>query len=331
MQVIDDLADANLPDPSSVTVGSYDGVHIGHQHLLRQMKESADKLGYHASLVTFYPQPKAVLAPHLPVRYLTTPTEKIILLNGLGLDLTAILPFTHETSLTSATEFVEALVTHLRVRQLWVGPDFAMGRNREGDIPSLRQIGKKMGFEVHVVEPLIWDGEVVSSTRIRYFLTRGEIRQATTFLGRYPSITGQVMHGAQRGRLLGFPTANLSVLPERVIPADGVYGCFVWVDRKRYPAVTNIGIRPSFAGVERMVEAHLLDFRGDLYGLDLKMEFVERLRPEIRFENLEELVAQIRSDTERAAELLGQAPSNPNSEAGVDHATFINPYQQGRE
>ena len=308
MQVIDDLADATLPGPSLATVGSYDGVHIGHQHLLRQMKESADKLGYHASLVTFYPQPKAVLAPHLPVRYLTTPTEKIILLNGLGLDLTAILPFTHETSLTSATEFVEALVTHLRVRQLWVGPDFAMGRNREGDIPALRQIGKKMGFEVHVVEPLIWDGEVVSSTRIRYLLTRGEIRQATTLLGRYPSITGQVMHGAQRGRLLGFPTANLSVLPERAIPADGVYACFVWVDRKRYPTVTNIGIRPSFAGAERMVEAHLLDFSGDLYGLDLKMEFVERLRPEIRFENLEELVTQIRSDAERTAELLGQAP-----------------------
>lgn len=309
MQVIDDLAQASLNGPSLVTVGSYDGVHIGHQYLLRQMKEVADQLGYHTSLVTFYPQPKAVLAPHLPARYLTTPAEKITLLNALGLDLTAILPFTRETAQTSAADFVKELTTHLKMHQLWVGPDFAMGRNREGDIPRLRQLGQGMGFEVHVVEPLIQDGEVVSSTRIRHLLTRGEIRQASALLGRYPSLTGQVMQGAQRGRLLGFPTANLSVLTERAIPADGVYACFVWVNQKRHQAVTNIGVRPSFAGAERTIETHLLNFSSDLYGLDLKMEFVARLRPEKRFENLDELVAQIRSDAERAAELLAQEPT----------------------
>ncbi len=306
MQVIDDLSQANLHGPSLVTVGSYDGVHIGHQYLLRQMKEVAEELGYHTSLVTFHPRPQAVLAPHRPPRYLTTPAEKITLLDALGLDLTAILPFTHETACTPATEFVERLVRHLNMRQLWVGPDFALGRNREGDIPTLQQLGQTMGFKVRVVEPLIQDGEVVSSTRIRHLLTLGEIRQATRLLGRYPSLTGQVVQGAQRGRLLGFPTANLAVLPERAIPADGVYACFVWIGKARRPAVTNIGVRPSFAGAERTVETHLLNFNGNLYGLDLKIEFVERLRPEKRFENLDELAAQIRADIAQAAELLAQ-------------------------
>jgi riboflavin kinase/FMN adenylyltransferase len=308
MQVIDNLAEANLNGPSLVTVGSYDGVHIGHQHLLRQIQEAADQLGYHTSLVTFHPQPKAVLAPHLLIRYLTMPAEKIILLDDLGLDLMAILPFNHEMARTPAIQFVKELVIHLKMSQLWVGPDFALGREREGDIPTLRQIGHQMGFGVHVVDPLVKDGEIVSSTRIRHLLMRGEIRQATTLLGRYPSITGQVTQGAQRGRLLGFPTANLTVLPERVVPADGVYACFVWVDSRRYPAVTNIGVRPSFSGAERTVEAFLLGFSGDLYGLDLKMEFVERLRPEKRFEDLDGLVMQIRSDAEQADELLAQEP-----------------------
>jgi riboflavin kinase/FMN adenylyltransferase len=308
MQVIDDLRQVKLNSPSVVTVGSYDGVHIGHQRLLRQMQEAAQQLGYHTSLVSFYPQPKAVLAPHLPARYLTMPAEKIGLLEALGLDMVAILPFTHQTARTSARDFVGELVTHLKMRQLWVGPDFALGRNREGDIPTLRQMGQTMGFEARVVEPLTQDGEVVSSTRIRDLVTRGEIRQATTLLGRYPSLSGQVIQGAHRGRLLGFPTANLSVSHERAIPGDGVYACFVWVEGKRFPAVTNIGVRPSFDGMERTIEAHLLDFSGDLYGLDLKMDVVERLRAERRFENFDQLVAQIRADAEQAPKLLAQEP-----------------------
>jgi riboflavin kinase/FMN adenylyltransferase len=308
MQVIDDLAAAQLNGPSLVTVGSFDGVHIGHQHLLAQMREAADRLGCHISLVTFHPQPKAVLAPDLHIRYLTTPAEKIALLDALGLDLMAILPFTRQISRTPAATFVKELVEHLKMCQLWVGPDFALGRNREGDIPALRDIGQSMGFEVRVVEPLVRDGEVVSSTRIRKLLMRGEIREATRLLGRYPGLSGQVMQGAQRGRLLGYPTANLSVLPERAIPADGVYASFVWMNNQRYPSVTNIGIRPSFAGADRTVEVHLLGFSGDLYGLDLRMEFVERLRPEKRFADLDDLAAQIQADAERAAGLLAQEP-----------------------
>jgi riboflavin kinase/FMN adenylyltransferase len=309
MQVISDLAEAKLNGPSLVTVGSYDGVHIGHQHLLGQMQNTANTLGYHTSVVTFHPQPKTVLAPHLQTRYLTTPADKIVLLDGLGLDVVAILPFTRETARTPAAEFVGKLVTNLQMRQLWVGPDFALGRNREGDIPRLREVGQEMDFEVHVAEPLVQGGKVVSSTRIRNLLMRGEVRQATVLLGRYFSVTGQVVRGAQRGRLLGFPTANLAVLSERAIPADGVYACFVWMNNQRYRAVTNIGVRPSFAGAERTVEAHLLGFSGDLYGWDLRMEFVDRLRPERRFTDLVDLAGQIQSDAEDAAKLLDQEPS----------------------
>ncbi len=311
MQVIDDLSKANLSAPSFVTIGSYDGVHIGHQHLLKQMKSAAIQAGCLAVMVTFHPRPQAVLAPDRPVTYLTMPDEKIAVLDSLGLDLTAILTFTREMARTPAADFVAGLVTHLKMRQLWAGVDFALGRNREGDIPRLRQLGETMGFQVAVVEPFVQGGEAVSSTRIRNLLAVGEIRQVTALLGRYPSLIGQVTTGAQRGRRMGFPTANLTIMAERVIPADGIYAGFAWVNGQRYPMVASIGVRPTFSETERTVEAYLLDFDGDLYGLDLKLEFVERLRPEKRFDSMDALAAQIRADVEQGARLLAQEPPSP--------------------
>jgi riboflavin kinase/FMN adenylyltransferase len=311
MHVIDNLSKANLSAPSFVTVGSYDGVHTGHQHLLKQMKSAATQAGCLAVMVTFHPRPQAVLAPDRPVTYLTMPDDKIAVLDSLGLDLTAVLPFTRGMARTPAADFVAELVTHFKMRQLWAGADFALGRNREGDIPRLRQLGETLGFQVVVVEPFVQGGEVVSSTRIRRLLEVGEIRQTTALLGRYPSIAGQVTTGAHRGRRLGFPTANLSVVAERVIPADGIYAGFAWVSGRRYPAAINIGVRPTFSETERAVEAYLLDFNGDLYGLDLKLELVERLRPEKRFESLDALVAQMQADVERTALLLAQEAPAP--------------------
>jgi riboflavin kinase/FMN adenylyltransferase len=311
MHVIDDLSKANLSAPSFVTVGSYDGVHTGHQHLLKQMKSAAAQAGCLAVMVTFHPRPQAVLAPDRPVTYLTMPDDKIAVLDSLGLDLTAVLPFTRGMARTPAADFVAELVTHLKMRQLWAGADFALGRNREGDIPRLQQLGETLGFQVVVVEPFVQGGEVVSSTRIRRLLEVGEIRQVTALLGRYPSLSGQVTTGAHRGRRLGFPTANLAVMAERVIPADGIYAGFAWVNGRRYPAAINIGVRPTFSETERAVEAYLLDFSGDLYGLDLKLELVERLRPEKRFETLDALVAQMQADVEQSALLLAQEAPAP--------------------
>jgi riboflavin kinase/FMN adenylyltransferase len=304
MQVIDNFQAARSSRPAAVSVGAYDGIHVGHQHLLRQMKGAADGLGYGTAVVTFHPRPQAVLAPHLPALHLTTPSEKISLLEQLGIDLTVLLPFTLELARTSAAEFVQAMVTRLAMRQLWVGPGFALGHNREGDVSSLQRMGQSLGFDVRVVEPLVVDGALVSSTRIRQLLGQGQIREATALLGHYPSLSGRVVGGAKRGRELGFPTANLEVPDWLAMPANGIYASYMWSTGQRRPAVTSIGVRPTFGETEHTVEAHLLNFDGELYGLEVKLELVDYLRPEIRFPTAAALIEQMRADVEQAARLL---------------------------
>jgi riboflavin kinase/FMN adenylyltransferase len=304
MQVVDNFAQARPSGPAVVTVGAYDGIHIGHQYLLKQMKQAAHQLDCVTAVVTFHPRPQAVLAPHLPALHLTTPAEKISLLEQLGIDLTVLLPFTLELARTPAAEFVQNMVVHLAMRQLWVGPGFALGHNREGDIPALQSLGQTSGFEVRVVEPLAREGALVSSTRIRQLLTQGQIRQAIALLGRYPSLSGRVVGGAQRGRRLGFPTANLAVPAWLAMPANGVYASFVWSAGQRRPAVTSIGMRPTFDEHQHTVEAYLLNFDGELYGLEVRLELVEYLRSEIRFASVAALIDQMQTDVEQAAELL---------------------------
>ena len=306
MRIIDTLAAAKLAQPSLVTVGSYDGIHIGHRRLLGQMRRTARQLRCAAVVVTFHPRPQAVLSPHKLTLDLITPDEKADLLAQLGMDLTVMLRFGHELAHISAAQFATDLVTHLHMREMWIGMGFSLGRNREGDVPTLRRLGEEMGFVVRVVDPVICDGSMVSSTRIRHLLMDGRIRQVTTLLGRYASLSGEVVHGAKRGRRIGFPTANIAVPPQLVLPPNGVYACFVCVGGQRRPAVTNIGIRPTFTNPERTVEAHLLDFNDDLYGQTLRLEIVEFLRPETRFDTVAGLVAQISADAETARRLLSQ-------------------------
>jgi len=302
--VIDNLSQANLSRDSVVTIGAFDGIHVGHQHLIRQLVKEARKTDRLATLVTFHPHPSVVLSSHNPARYLTTPGEKAALLEKLGLDLLAILPFDRKVARTPARDFISMIHRHLRMKELWVGADFALGRDREGDVEALKSMGQEIGFAVHVIEPLTWQGEVISSSRIRSLLVKGRVREAAHLLGRYPSLSGKVVWGAERGRCLGFPTANLEVRKERAIPADGVYAVYVLLGQERYQGVANIGIRPTFRDAEHVVEVHLLDFQGDLYGLDLVVEFVERLRPERRFLDVNELVTQVRRDIARARRIL---------------------------
>ncbi|MEA3460153.1 MAG: bifunctional riboflavin kinase/FAD synthetase, partial [Chloroflexota bacterium] len=300
MRVINDLSQAKLGQDAIVTIGAFDGVHLGHQYLIKQLVKEARGTHRLASLVTFYPHPDAVLSPHNPSYCLTTPEDKIALLEKLGLDLLAVLPFDREMACTSAHDFIGMVCQHLRMKELWVGAGFALGRDREGNVKKLKVMGQEMGFVVHVVEPLTWQGEVVSSNHIRSLLLKGRVREAAQLLGRYPSLAGKVIWGAGRGRALGFPTANLEVQRERVIPADGVYAVYVLIGQKLYRGVANIGVRPTFEDSERAVEVHLLDFQGDLYGLDLAMEFVERLRSERWFLDVKGLKAQIEKDIARA-------------------------------
>jgi riboflavin kinase/FMN adenylyltransferase len=312
MEILDDLFKATLRQETILTIGAFDGVHRGHQALIANIVSRARETDRLAALITFHPHPAAVLAPERAPRYLTTPGEKVALLEGQGLDLVVLLPFTHETAATSARGFMEAVASHLRLHEMWVGSDFALGRNREGNVPRLRELGRELGYEVCVVGTVTGDGEIISSSRIRMLLREGRVEEATRLLGRYPSLSGEVVVGTQRGHGLGFPTANLEVRAERAVPADGVYAVFALLGQERLPAVANIGVRPSFddslAGTSnpRTVETYIFDFDRDIYGCDVVVEFVARLRDECRFESIDELIAQIGRDGKRARQILGE-------------------------
>jgi len=307
MEVIDDLSSTNLNRDTIITIGAFDGVHRGHQHLIQQLVETARQTDRLAGLITFYPHPSAVLSPRNTTRYLSTPGEKVVLLEKLGLDILAILPFDQKTAQTSAQDFIAQVRRHLHMAELWVGADFALGRAREGDVEALRSMGQELGFIVRIIEPLTWHDQIISSTRIRSLLLKGKVRQATPLLGRYPSLAGEVVQGSQRGHNLGFPTANLEVRKERVVPADGIYAVYAWLGDERHLGVANVGVRPSFEiGGERIVEVHILDFEEDIYGCDLVVEFVDRLRDEVRFTDIEELKDQIERDIAQARRVLDE-------------------------
>lgn len=309
MQIIRDLAAVNMAGPSVVTIGTFDGLHRGHQALLTQMKAAAEKYRAQSLVIAFHPRPKTVLAPHLPPDdYLTTPEERIALFARLGVDVLILIPFTLELAQTTAYDFMKLLAERLKLVEMWVGHDFALGKNREGNVKKLTELGREFNYRVHEVDPLLINGQIVSSTQIRQLLVTGEVRQAAELLGRYPSLTGPVVQGAQRGRSIGFPTANIAVPPECLLPANGVYATYVREadDSPRLPSVTNVGVRPSFEGKERTVEAYIFDFDRSLYGQQLTVELVEHLRPEKKFNSVEELRAQIRHDADQARELLAR-------------------------
>ncbi len=314
MQVVDNLAEVQLNCDSILTIGAFDGVHRGHQYLIARLVARARQTDRLAGLITFHPHPSAVLSSRESTRYLTTPGEKAALLEKLELDIVAILPFDQEMEHTPARQFIEMTRHYLRMRELWMGTDFALGHNRAGNGPVLQTMGQEMGFTVKLVEPLVWEGQIISSTRIRHLLFKGLVREAARLLNRYPSLAGEVVQGAQRGRCMGFPTANLNVRAERAIPADGVYAVYALLGEERYQGVANIGVRPSFDNGERTVETHILDFKGNIYGCDLVVEFVERLRSEQRFTDIESLKEQIAQDIAQTRGILAtEEPAFPFS------------------
>ncbi|MBN1659084.1 MAG: bifunctional riboflavin kinase/FAD synthetase [Anaerolineae bacterium] len=310
MEVIDDLASGGgyparrQREETILTIGAFDGVHRGHQALIAGVIERARATGRKAALMTFHPHPAVILAPARAPKYLTTPGEKIALLEALGLDLVVLLPFNHEVANMTARDFMERVGERLGLRELWVGADFALGRGREGDVKRLRELGQELGYRVHVVPPVVEGGVPISSSRIRSLIQQGAVAEAARLLGRYPSVSGEVVSGARRGRQLGFPTANLEVRDERAVPANGVYAVFALLGTTRYPAVANVGVRPSFDDGERTVETYLFDFDQDIYGCDLVVEFVARLRKERRFGAIDELIAQIERDSRQARQVL---------------------------
>jgi riboflavin kinase/FMN adenylyltransferase len=324
MQILTDLSQVK-PQPSCLTIGYFDGVHRGHRYLIGQASASARQRELRSVLLTFHPHPSVVLRGMEP-SYLTTREEKLNLLSGMNLDLIVVQRFTPGLAKTRASQFVDRLITQVGMVELWVGPDFALGYRREGDIPFLRTMGDDRGYTVNVVSRLELDGAPISSSRIRRALREGDVTLAARCLGRPYCIRGSVTIGAQRGRTLGFPTANMEVPAERVVPANGVYAAWARLGAaqemnsdprlsadsaqigefpgKRHRAVINIGTRPTFDGGPHTIEAHLLDFNHNIYGQRLALEFVTRLRSEQRFNGVEALTAQIRRDVARARQLL---------------------------
>jgi riboflavin kinase/FMN adenylyltransferase len=287
-----------------VTIGSFEGVHLGHRELIRSLLSRANAKRSLAGLITFSPHPRAVLDDQREGLYLMTLEEKVRLLGELGLDFLAVLPFTLELASVSARDFMMSVREALRMEELWAGPDFALGRLRRGDSHSLKELGDEIGFRLNLVQAFRVNGEVVSSTRIRDLLGKGDVAAAATLLGRYPGHRSPVVKGAGRGKDLGFPTANLSVDPKRVVPARGVYAVLVKISGREFKGVANIGVRPSFDHGQVNIEVHLLDFNEDLYGKCLEVSFVRRLREERKFGSSEELVSQITKDTLEARRIL---------------------------
>ena len=306
MQIIDDLTKANPRQETILTIGAFDGLHRGHQALIGAVVEQARDTDRLAALITFIPHPVMVLAPERAPRYITTPGEKLALLEALGIDLVVLLPFSHKMASVPARAFMKTVSQHLRLSELWVGASFALGKNKEGDVPRLRDLGHELGYKLRVSETLLEGGLAISSSRIRSLLLEGRVEEAARLLGRPPTIAGEVVYGTRVGRQLGFPSAKLEVRPERAVPADGVYAVFAVLGSERYPAVANIGTRPTFGQGARTVETHIFDFDEDIHGCDLVVEFFSRLRDEQRFEDVDDLIAQIEIDSRAARSVLSQ-------------------------
>lgn len=289
-----------------LTVGVFDGVHRGHQELLHQLVDGAHATGSPAVVMTFDPHPAVLLGGKAEFKSLTTPEERYELLDAVGVDIVITQTFDRALADQTAEEFMQRAVRSLGLRRLLVGYDTALGRGRQGDAQRLAEIGQELGFTVQLVPALAENGEVISSTHIRRLIATGEVAVAAALLGREYSLKGPVIHGDGRGRHINIPTANIQPPDGKAIPANGVYAGWVWTGEEVHPAVTNIGIRPTFTPDEFLphIEAHLLNFDRELYGEEVKLEFVERLRPEQKFPSIETLIAQIHADIDRAKEIL---------------------------
>ena len=299
MSLEEDLAHLTPARDSALTIGVFDGVHRGHRHLIEALVEEARASGLLAGVVTFKNHPVTVLRPGTRVRFLTDVAERSRLIKELGVDFVAAVRFDPALAGLSSRDFLGVLASELRMRKLVVGPDFAMGRDRDGSVETLPAIASEIGAEFKSVDLVTDPSGLVKSTAIRKQIADGEVSGAARLLGRNFSITGTVGEGQRRGREMGFPTANLEVHPDLIIPGDGIYATWAHLESGRHMAATSIGLRPTFDdGENRTVEAFLLDFSEDIYGQTLRLEFVKHLRGEEKYDTVEALMEQIDRDVQ---------------------------------
>lgn len=291
-----------------VTVGTFDGVHRGHQDVLARLSARARAVGLRSLLVTFDPHPLEVLNPDAAPPLLTPGREKLVALAESGVDYVAVIPFTRTFASYEAAQFVDLVLRdRLRMRELFIGHDHGFGRGRAGDVNVLQRLGAERGFRVEVVEPIAADGHAVSSTAIRRAIAGGDLHRAEVGLGRPYGATGRVVQGERRGRLLGYPTVNVALpSPRKLLPPDGVYAVRVHTVGGTFGGMLNLGPRPTFGDAGRSLEAHLFDAEGDWYGQTVGVDFVARLRDTRRFDGVDALVAQLGRDAQHARQALGQ-------------------------
>lgn len=303
MKVHHGLSQPRIP-AAAITMGSFDGFHRAHQHLVELLRGYRPQ-GLTPVLVTFEPHPRCVLDPDNCPKTITPLDEKLELMAAAGVEHAVILEFNRELAALDAKEFIERLLTGIEIRQIVVGPDFGFGRQRSGNVEWLHRHGPIYGFHTVSASPVVIGGEEVHSSRIRRLLTMGDMQGAAELLGRRFSMRGVVVPGDRIGRGLGYPTCNLAVAPNLQVPGNGIYAAWCRIRSGVHMAAVSIGYRPTFAGTQHRVEAFLLDFEGDLYHETIELEFVQRLRDELRFDAVADLVKQIDRDVDEVRTLLG--------------------------
>ena len=306
MPINEELSRLLSPKDTALTVGIFDGVHLGHKYLLSQLIEQAERQNLLSAVVTFFPHPLKLLESDSKLLYLTDLEKKKALLKKEGADNIIVLPFSRELARLSAREFAGMLKEYLKMKVLVLGTGATLGNNREGDTATLSKMGKEMGFTLIDVPPITINGETVSSTAVRQALVDGDLIKADRLLGRPFDISGIVSCGTGTGASLNYPTANLKIDPEQALPTEGVYATRAYIGDKKYQSVTNIGRRPTFGSKFVTIEVHILGFQGNLYGQELKIDIIERIRSEIKFDSASELKKQISRDIETGKAILNR-------------------------
>lgn len=294
------------PPKTILTLGTFDGVHLGHKMVLNRLISQAEKLGYESTLLTFFPHPRMVLQKDSNIKLLNTIEEKKLLLEKAGLQNLIIHPFDVDFSRLTAEEFVKnILVDKLNIGKIIIGYDHRFGRNRTADINDLIAFGKQFGFEVEQISAEEINEIPVSSTKVRNALLEGNITEANAFLGYNYSLTGKVVHGKKLGRTIGFPTANIEVKEDyKLIPKNGVYVIIATVDSEKYYGMMSVGLNPTLSNEKFSIEAYLFDFNADIYGKEIKIEFLERIRDEEKFESIDILKSQIQKDQDFSLQFI---------------------------
>ena len=308
MEIYRDIANVKRLENAVLTVGTFDGLHLGHQFIVEKLKNRAEFLNAQTTLVTFNPHPQIVLkSPDKPdLKILTTVDEKIEILRTFDIDRLLVIEFTHEFSKTTPVEFVKkVLYETVGFKEMVTGHDHAFGKDRQGDFETLKKLAQELEFSVTELGPLKIEEDLVSSSKIRTLLLGGDIKSANKLLGRNYFVNGKIVGGEGRGRDLNFPTANIELdSGDKLIPGDGVYAVYAFLGSKKVAGMMNIGVRPTFVSGARVMEVNLFDFHETIYGRKIKIEFVERIRDEKKFAGPDELVAQLKKDQGKSLNIL---------------------------